>query len=291
VGALRDRIAKFEKKGGVPVPRGSFGLGAPPSADGPQRRGELYGNRIPAPARALSSQYTGESRASSPIGSFVDPNARRSFSTSSVTGDFDDGHLDYSPMSSPTFAFPPDPPNSMPSSPEASPTHSRTRDPSKRPLFRGTSFHEAMEIARKSEISKLAAGAPPFSKVFIDAVDSDGGLVETSIISITPSQSPGNLGPIEGAPTTPGPIKVPITYESPKQSFKTLPPAEAASSFDSSVEPSQVIRYDSFSTKSDRYLKGFCAIFTRCKAPDDTEAFANRCFCGETEGCQHTCAR
>ena len=47
-GALRDKIAKFEKKGGIPVPRGSFGMGVPCSAD-PQaakKRGELYGNRI-----------------------------------------------------------------------------------------------------------------------------------------------------------------------------------------------------------------------------------------------------
>jgi hypothetical protein len=45
-GKLRDRIAKFEEKGGIPVPRGSFGLGAPPTQDGPRKRGELYGNRL-----------------------------------------------------------------------------------------------------------------------------------------------------------------------------------------------------------------------------------------------------
>ncbi|KJA24294.1 hypothetical protein HYPSUDRAFT_99046, partial [Hypholoma sublateritium FD-334 SS-4] len=48
---FRDKIAKFERKGGVPVPRGSFGLGAPPASEGPRKRGELYGNRIPAQAR------------------------------------------------------------------------------------------------------------------------------------------------------------------------------------------------------------------------------------------------
>lgn len=54
--ALRDKIAKFEKRGGVPIPRGSFGLGAPPPAENGQskRRGELYGNR-------LASQVTGGS--------------------------------------------------------------------------------------------------------------------------------------------------------------------------------------------------------------------------------------
>ncbi|TDL24986.1 hypothetical protein BD410DRAFT_71607 [Rickenella mellea] len=50
-GSLRDKIAKFEKKGGIPVPRGSFGLGAPtpaPADAALRRRGELYGNRIPS---------------------------------------------------------------------------------------------------------------------------------------------------------------------------------------------------------------------------------------------------
>ncbi|KAH0578010.1 hypothetical protein H2248_005619, partial [Termitomyces sp. 'cryptogamus'] len=45
---LHNKIVKFEKKGSVPVPRGSFGLGAPPIAENaPQkRRSELYGNCI-----------------------------------------------------------------------------------------------------------------------------------------------------------------------------------------------------------------------------------------------------
>ncbi|KAL5511273.1 hypothetical protein ACEPAH_4488 [Sanghuangporus vaninii] len=51
--ALRERIAKFEQKGGVPVPRGSFGFGAPPppveqthEGRAARKKGELYGNRI-----------------------------------------------------------------------------------------------------------------------------------------------------------------------------------------------------------------------------------------------------
>ena len=52
-GALRDKIAKFEKEGAVPAPRGSFGMGATPLVDNGQskRRGELYGNRIPSVGR------------------------------------------------------------------------------------------------------------------------------------------------------------------------------------------------------------------------------------------------
>ncbi|KAJ3972899.1 hypothetical protein EV361DRAFT_763189, partial [Lentinula raphanica] len=47
VAALREKIARFENKGGVPVPRGSFGLGAPPTDSGQGKTSrELYGNRI-----------------------------------------------------------------------------------------------------------------------------------------------------------------------------------------------------------------------------------------------------
>ncbi|KAF8222482.1 hypothetical protein L208DRAFT_597440 [Tricholoma matsutake] len=67
---LRDKIAKFEKRGRVPAPRGSFGLGAPPPAEnGPQkRRGELYGNRLPPRVRA-SFGSASLSRSDSPLGS------------------------------------------------------------------------------------------------------------------------------------------------------------------------------------------------------------------------------
>ncbi|KII88243.1 hypothetical protein PLICRDRAFT_41391 [Plicaturopsis crispa FD-325 SS-3] len=56
VGALRDKIAKFEQRGGVPVPRGSFGLGAPPVVENgqPTKSRELYGNRIPGYVRGPS---------------------------------------------------------------------------------------------------------------------------------------------------------------------------------------------------------------------------------------------
>lgn len=58
-GSLKDKIAKFEERGGTPVPRGSFGFGAPPVNDGSvKKRGELYGNRIPSASR-LAAQYTG----------------------------------------------------------------------------------------------------------------------------------------------------------------------------------------------------------------------------------------
>ncbi|KAH7107662.1 hypothetical protein BKA62DRAFT_684063, partial [Auriculariales sp. MPI-PUGE-AT-0066] len=49
-GTVRDRAARFEQKGGMPVPRGAFGMSLPPafaSVDKPQRKGELWGNRLP----------------------------------------------------------------------------------------------------------------------------------------------------------------------------------------------------------------------------------------------------
>ncbi|KAG8813497.1 hypothetical protein FRC19_002383 [Serendipita sp. 401] len=49
---VRDKAARFESIGGVPVPRGSFGLGAPPAQYGPKKSGELYGNRIPSGSRS-----------------------------------------------------------------------------------------------------------------------------------------------------------------------------------------------------------------------------------------------
>ncbi|VDB82662.1 unnamed protein product [Peniophora sp. CBMAI 1063] len=50
-GTLRDKINKFERKGGVPIPRGSFGMNVPPEQPvGASKSRELYGNRIPKPA-------------------------------------------------------------------------------------------------------------------------------------------------------------------------------------------------------------------------------------------------
>ena len=163
---FRDKIAKFERKGGVPVPRGRFGLGAPPTSEGPRRQGELYGNRIPAPARTVSASMlpVAISRATSPT-STLGPNTppgsasdRRSFSLSSVISDLDDG-MDYTPISSPTFAFPPDSPESTLSvsfTPETSPSLTSNGDVASfnQTIVRGTSFQKALEIARNAESAK-----------------------------------------------------------------------------------------------------------------------------------------
>lgn len=65
-GCLRDKIAKFEEKGGIPVPRGSFGMGGPQLAENApaKKRGELYGNRVQNIGRPGGSP---SSRSGSPL--------------------------------------------------------------------------------------------------------------------------------------------------------------------------------------------------------------------------------
>jgi hypothetical protein len=124
------------------VPRGRFGLGAPPAVEGPRKRGELYGNRIPVPSRTVSSGNFPPSRPTS-------YDQRRSFSLS----DFDDDRLDFSPMSSPTLSLPPDSPDSIASIPDISPSVGDFSN-LKQNLTRATSFAQALEVARKAEIEK-----------------------------------------------------------------------------------------------------------------------------------------
>ncbi|KAI0093771.1 hypothetical protein BDY19DRAFT_902507 [Irpex rosettiformis] len=51
--SLKDKIANFERKGAVPVPRGRFGESAPATNDSLlNKRGELYGNRVPELAKS-----------------------------------------------------------------------------------------------------------------------------------------------------------------------------------------------------------------------------------------------
>ena len=163
-GALRDRIARFEKKGAVPVPRGRFGLGAPPVVEGPRKRGELYGNRIPVPSRTISGGNFPPSRPTS-------YDQRRSFSASIALTDFDD-RLDFSPTSSPTLTLPPDSADSVASMPDISPSSGDFSKP-KQNSTRATSFAQALEVARKAEIEKqerqnlinLSSRSPPRSTV------------------------------------------------------------------------------------------------------------------------------
>ncbi|KAF9261466.1 hypothetical protein L218DRAFT_498929 [Marasmius fiardii PR-910] len=177
-GALKDKIAKFEKKGGIPVPRGSFGLGAPPLAENApaKRRGELYGNRIPSAVRShitgpqltggVSTQITGPSP----------PNwadHRHSFALDGkIPGLEYDGHnedtggfeppdsslgqpqeLSYASRASP----PPVPTLSDPPSSEKVGVERRVASDSVR---RGIPFASALELARKAETDKQGVYDP-----------------------------------------------------------------------------------------------------------------------------------
>ncbi|KAI5116069.1 hypothetical protein M0805_005582 [Coniferiporia weirii] len=83
VSALRERIARFEGKGGVPVPRGSFGLGAPQTRDGSvgRKRGELYGNRITSGGRDSPSSPPSSLSRLGVAGRDFNGDSQRSFST------------------------------------------------------------------------------------------------------------------------------------------------------------------------------------------------------------------
>lgn len=91
-GSLRERIAKFEEKGGVPVPKGgSFGIPGPRSPDKHDfRKGELYGNRIPS----LSRQPLSPIRSRTPSSQLSDgspsgPSRKRCVSTPLFDFDID----------------------------------------------------------------------------------------------------------------------------------------------------------------------------------------------------------
>ncbi|KAE9386393.1 hypothetical protein BT96DRAFT_539601 [Gymnopus androsaceus JB14] len=135
VAALREKIAKFEKKGGIPVPRGSFGLGAPPPDRGQKKSGELYGNRIPTQTTGnggyIKPQYTGGSFIQQQLTGPAGSSSGRSPSPFS-----DDKPTPRSFSSSST--------NPLPSPPlePLKPIHTGRR---------GTEFAKAMELARKAE--------------------------------------------------------------------------------------------------------------------------------------------
>uniref|UniRef100_A0A8H8CNK5 Uncharacterized protein n=1 Tax=Psilocybe cubensis TaxID=181762 RepID=A0A8H8CNK5_PSICU len=217
-GALRDKIAKFEGKGGIPAPRSRFGMGAPPTAQAPQRSGELYGNRIPAPARSVSNGVYPASRAASPTGDTISPTDRRSFSLSSVMNDFDDRLGDYTPVSSPSYTSPVESPESvlsMPNSPELSPG-AKSID-----IRRGTSFQKALEIARNAEHAKLE----PLDPAVISALrppqlqDDNGEEVEspqsTPAIVVSTEVSPSTEAPESALDVTVSSQAIPIDEASP----------------------------------------------------------------------------
>ncbi|EGN95679.1 hypothetical protein SERLA73DRAFT_186849, partial [Serpula lacrymans var. lacrymans S7.3] len=84
-GGLRDRIAKFEEKGGVPVPRASFGMNVPQLAENApaRRRGELYANRVQGLGRPTGAPA---SRSGSPLPNVDDLAPRKRCISTSAAG-------------------------------------------------------------------------------------------------------------------------------------------------------------------------------------------------------------
>ncbi|KAG6827857.1 hypothetical protein H0H93_015273, partial [Arthromyces matolae] len=162
---LRDKIARFEKKGGVPVPRGSFGLGAPPLAENAplKRRGELYGNRIPT---VRSASIGTSSRASSPSPFEVNG---RTVSMSFEGGDGDG--IEY-PPSSPSSVSTSSPTKITAQDTGSSIGHARITPhltgsalvpqyTGNREAPRSTAFATALELARKKEADAQLQFAGP----------------------------------------------------------------------------------------------------------------------------------
>ncbi len=159
------------------MPRGSFGLGAPPTAENGQtrKRGELYGNRIPSAVRVASgSSAPPMSRSTSPL--FF--SGGRNFSLSGL--DYDDfSDTADSPRDSQAFrSLSPSPtPDDTPENPRVFGSKSRS-----------TSFAAALDIARRAEASSDLNGrgdtpsrecslSPPVSPVpgtsFFSSIDMD----------------------------------------------------------------------------------------------------------------------
>ncbi|KAG5650630.1 hypothetical protein H0H81_011543 [Sphagnurus paluster] len=183
---LRDKIAKFEKKGGVPVPRGSFGLGAPPLAENAplKRRGELYGNRIPGSVKV--SGGAPPSRSTSPF------DTTRSFSMSGLEGEEYDDHT----PSSPTFPMPRlTPHHTGNSAPRLTPNHTGNRHMSPH----STPFATALEMARRTEgnlettlrpVDHDIADTHPFTEPDVPPIVSDVPTSETPHVLASEPESP-----------------------------------------------------------------------------------------------------
>ncbi|KAJ6602409.1 hypothetical protein DFH09DRAFT_1068818 [Mycena vulgaris] len=160
--ALRAKIAQFESKGGVPVPRGSFGLGAPPES-APKRRTELYGNRM-QPARIPSASLA---RPTSPFADDADLDDAALFRARAPHPDL---HPHPHPQQKPTVQA------------------------------RATAFHTALDIARKAEADvrqerrKSALWLQPQFTGGLTPQHTGGGLTPQHTGGLTP-QYTGGLTP------------------------------------------------------------------------------------------------
>ncbi|KAG6885875.1 hypothetical protein C0993_008394 [Termitomyces sp. T159_Od127] len=228
---LRDKIAKFERKGGVPVPRGSFGLGAPPRAENAplKRRGELYGNRIPG-VRAVSGMTGGR------VGSPFD--AGRVVSMPNMdgvcNGKTDDEYLPPSPSS---------PSSPSPQFTGLTPQHTGTigtitqqttgsaltpQSTGNREPLRVTSNEAALDLTRQAEAESQtettvhSAAVPPAASPGLMTYDREGNSSSTASAPASPSIIPENQEDVDAA------LAQPQVSSSPESSDELVPAAEPA---------------------------------------------------------------
>jgi hypothetical protein len=195
--ALKDRIAKFESKGGVPVPRGSFGMGAPPLEEARLRtRGELYGNRI----ASVPGVHPGSRLVMSHTGSAVPPSSMPSSANNrrfSVSVDFSLPQFDPSMGPSP-LASPRSPPAALtPSSPP--------------PELESTAEDESTTIEDSQVVSSLARTTLP-EAISVNPTSSPTfpitGSKEVASASPTMSEDTANGAASTSATTVPSPLSV-----------------------------------------------------------------------------------
>ncbi|KAF7305121.1 hypothetical protein MKEN_01227300 [Mycena kentingensis (nom. inval.)] len=219
--ALAAKIAAFEGKGGIPVPRAnsSFGIAAPPP-EAKKQRAELYGNRL-QPARIPSSTL-GLHRPTEAFAS-VDPRAI-------ALPPGDEG------LSSPCHSLLPIPTRA----PETTSTSSAkaVQSKQKQPAVttRGTEFTKALEKARAAEIDGKAERRR--SILFLQPQYTGGGLTPQHTGGGLTPQHTGSSGTIIAPQSTGGSSRAfsppPISPYSPPRS--PMSPRETKLSFGSASE-------------------------------------------------------
>ncbi|KAJ7186815.1 hypothetical protein C8R46DRAFT_1273694 [Mycena filopes] len=291
-GALKAKIAQFEGKGGVPVPRGSFGL--PEPAPAPKQRLGLYGNRMQPASGAASFTTTaallGRSR---PSEAFSTPEPRAV--ALPRPGPDDDRELlepPTSPMSPSLVASPPMAiyPGSQPTllqqhltggsssggggdrarSPE--PGAGLNKDAAKVLQGRGTAFSTALDIARtaeahvkaerrKSALWHASGAAPPL------VPQHTGGLTpqHTGGLSLTPQYTGGGSALLSLTPQHTGSLSLsPLSPPPPLSPQYTGPYSPSMRAFSASGEPvprprERVLSFERAGAGGERRYSGFMA--------------------------------
>lgn len=181
-GSLRSKIAKFESKGGVPIPRGSFGLGAPPEGAHNTSR-ELYGNRIPSVNKPGSGSI---SRSGSPLPSVDDSPGTNGRKRRESIGAFDSPVTPLDLSQKLAFQRNLDILNGTPVDTSFTSESERSPSPSPSPATTGNGF---IGSSRRNSLVVLGAGRRNVSSSVAEYVDSPSS-------PLRPTQSIGVEGPV-----------------------------------------------------------------------------------------------